>query len=241
MLFLFLVQDEARWIAAVVRSIQPVCGRILIFDDHSTDGTPEICESLGCHVFRSQFDGIHEARDKDSLLEKAWESGAAIGDYCLMVDGDEVLHQDDIPALLNAASSGAACCSMHIVYLWDREDQVRVDRWYREFRRPSLFRLTAWSLTFRRTEHGGNFHCSSAPAQLLSQTTPIPVRLLHYGYLHREARVRKFYWYNAVDPHNVLEDEYRHMVIGDLFPAEAVFRWAGPLQLEALCSHRSAA
>ena len=49
--------------------------------------------------------------------------------------------------------------------------------WYREFRRPSLFRLTARNLTFRRTEHGENFHCSSAPAQLRSQITPIPVRL----------------------------------------------------------------
>jgi len=43
-----------------------------------------------------------------------------------------------VPALFAAASSGAVCCSTHIVYLWDREDQVRVDRWYREFHRPSL-------------------------------------------------------------------------------------------------------
>jgi hypothetical protein len=49
---LLRIKNEARWIARVVRSIQPVCGRILIFDDHSTDGTPEICESLGCRVFR---------------------------------------------------------------------------------------------------------------------------------------------------------------------------------------------
>jgi glycosyltransferase involved in cell wall biosynthesis len=237
---LLRIKNESRWIERVVKSIQPVCGRILILDDHSTDGTPEICESLGCQVFRSPFEGIHEARDKDYLLERAWESGAAIGDYCLMIDGDEALHSDDVPALFAAASSGAVCCSTHIVYLWDREDQVRVDRWYREFRRPSLFRLTARNLTFRRTEHGGNLHCSSAPAQLLSQITPIPVRLLHFGYLHREDRVRKFHWYNSIDPHNELEDQYRHMVVGDLFPAEAAFRWAGPLRLEALCSHRSA-
>ena len=236
---LLRVKNEARWIERVVRSIQPVCGRILIFDDHSTDGTPEICESLGCVVFRSAFEGIHEARDKDYLLEKAWDSGAQIGDHCLMIDGDEALPQDGIPALLAAVKDGAVCCSLHIVYLWDREDQLRVDRWYREFRRPSLFRLTSRDLTFRRTAHGGNFHCSSAPAQLLSQIVPIPVRLLHYGYLNREDRVRKFFFYNQVDPHNALEDEYRHVVIGDIFPPDSVFRWAGPLQLEALCSHRS--
>jgi len=94
---LLRIKNEARWIERVVRSIQPVCRRILILDDHSTDGTPEICESLGCQPFRSPFDGIHEARDKDYLLEKAWETGAAVGDYCLMVDGDEALHWTTCP------------------------------------------------------------------------------------------------------------------------------------------------
>ena len=228
------VKNEARWIERVVRSIQPVCKQILVLDDHSTDATPELCEQLGCLVFRSEFDGIHEARDKDFLLGQVWKAGAQIGDYCLMVDGDEALHQADIPAVEEAAKSAAVCCSFHIVYLWDREDQIRVDRWYKEFRRPSLFRLTSRDLTFKRTLYGGNFHCSSAPAQLLSQIVKIPVRLLHYGYLHREDRVRKWHWYNSIDPNNALEDQYRHMVIGDLFPANSVFKWAGPLELRPL-------
>ncbi len=123
---------------------------------------------------------------------------------------------------------------MHIVYLWDREDQIRIDRWYREFRRPSLFKLTSRDLTFRRTGFGGEFHCSSAPAQLLGRQAPIPVRLLHYGYMHREDRIRKYEFYNRIDPNNPIEDGYRHMVIGDLFPSNSVFRHAGPLELRAL-------
>jgi glycosyltransferase involved in cell wall biosynthesis len=228
------VKNEARWIERVLRSIQPVCDRILLLDDHSTDGTPELAEALGATVFRSTFDGIHEARDKDFLLEKIWEAGGQIGDYCLHVDGDEALHQADIPELQRAMQQGWSCCSMHIVYLWDREDQIRVDRWYKEFRRPSLFKLTARNLTFRRTSFGGNLHCSSAPAQLLVSIRDIPVRLLHYGYLHRDDRVRKYHWYNQVDPNNSIEDGYRHMVVGDLFPADSSFRWAGPLELKAL-------
>ena len=118
--------------------------------------------------------------------------------------------------------------------MWDREDQVRVDRWYCDFRRPSLFRLTDRALTFRRTPYGGHFHCSSAPAQLLNRIQPIDARLLHYGYLRREDRIRKYHWYNQIDPGNPIEDGYRHMVIGDLFPAESRFRWAGPLELANL-------
>lgn len=231
---LLRVKNEARWIARVVRSILPICREVLVLDDHSTDGTPEICEAQGCRVYRSEFDSIHEARDKDVLLAHTWELGAQLGDYCLMIDGDEMLVEDDTPALLNAMERGFPCCSLHIVYLWDRENQVRVDRWYREFRRPSLFQLTARDLTFQRTKFGGNFHCSSAPAQLLNLIVNIRVRLLHFGYLHREDRVRKYHWYNQVDPNNKIEDGYRHMVIGDLFPASSRFYHAGPLELQPL-------
>lgn len=231
---LLRVKNESRWIERVIRSIQPVCQRILVFDDHSDDGTPQICEQLGCTVYRSEFEGLDESRDKQFLLELAWATGAQVGDWCLMVDGDEALHPADIPALVAATQSASPCCSAHIVYLWDREDQVRVDRWYREFRRPSLFQLTTRALAFQRTGFGGNFHCSSAPQQLLGRITPIPVRLLHYGYLYQEDRIRKYLFYNEKDPGNQFEDGYRHMVIGDLFPPESEFVYAGPLVLEEL-------
>jgi glycosyltransferase involved in cell wall biosynthesis len=231
---LLRIKDEARWIERVIRAIQPVCRRTLILDDHSTDGTPEICERLGCTVVRSPFTDIHEARDKDFLLAKVWDSGGGMGDHCLMIDGDEMLHPADVPAVENAIRLGVVCGTFHILYLWDREDRIRVDRWYKEFRRPSLFRLINRQFTFKRTDYGGNFHCSSAPAQVLNQAIALPVRLLHFGYLHRDDRIRKFQWYNAMDPGNAFEDGYRHTVIGDLFPAESSFKWAGPLQLEAL-------
>jgi glycosyltransferase involved in cell wall biosynthesis len=230
------VKNEARWIERVIRSIQPVCDSVFVLDDHSTDETPEICQKLGCIVFDSTAKDIQESADKDFLLRQVWAFGSKVGDHCLMVDGDEALHQDDIPALKQAMDRGVVCGNMHIVYLWDREDQVRVDRWYREFRRPSLFKLTDRNLRFQRTDAGGNLHCSSAPAQLLNQQTPLPVRLLHFGYLHREDRVRKYHWYNQVDPGNMFEDQYRHVCQGDIpeIPASAALRWAGPLELRPL-------
>lgn len=231
---LLRVRNEARWIQRAIRSIMPLCEDILVLDDHSNDGTADLCDDLGCIVYRSSFEGIDETRDKDFLLAQVWALGAKVDDHCIMIDGDEVLHPDDVPAVTAAVEVAAVCCSFHIVYLWDREDQVRIDRWYKEFRRPSLFRLTSTQLTFRRTAWGGNMHCSSAPAQLLDSIVPIPARLLHYGYLHREDRIRKYEWYNAVDPNNALEDQYRHMVVGDVFPADSAFRWAGPLELRPL-------
>jgi hypothetical protein len=229
------VKNEARWIERVICSIQTVCSDVFVLDDHSEDDTAQLCRELGCAVYASPFDTIHEARDKDYLLAKVWCDGhARVGDSCLMVDGDEALHPEDTPAVLRAVHDQVVCGSMQILYLWDSEGQIRVDRWYKDFRRPSLFRLVNPLLTFKRTASGGSFHCSSAPAQLLAKITPLPVRLLHYGYLHQADRVRKYHWYNATDPNNTLEDRYRHMVIGDLFPANSAFKWAGPLEVRPL-------
>jgi glycosyltransferase involved in cell wall biosynthesis len=231
---LLRVKNEARWIERAIVSICPICDRILVLDDHSTDGTPEICAAAGCTVFRSEFEGVREARDKDWLLARCWEAGAAVGDCCLMIDGDEALHLDDVGELRKAIARGVICGSMRIVYLWDREDQARVDGVYRRFRRPSLFRLTHRGLSFLRTGNGGEFHCSSVPADLLQFSEALPVRLLHYGYMLGEDRIRKYNWYNQIDPRNRFEDGYRHIVIGDIFPAESVFRHAGPLELEKI-------
>lgn len=228
------VKNESRWIDRVVKSMQPVCGRILVLDDHSGDGTPEICESLGCTVYRSGFDTLHEARDKDWLLAKVWESGAQVGDWCLMLDGDEILHPADCGQVFAATCRPQNAWSFRVVYLWDREDRARADGLYSRFWRPSFFRLTHRGLTFKRTDFGGNLHCSSAPAELLGGAKQSAVRLLHLGYLHKEDRVRKYHWYNSIDPDNALEDGYRHMVIGDVFPADSAFKHAGPLRLVPL-------
>jgi hypothetical protein len=60
--------------------------------------------------------------------------------------------------------------------------------------------------------------------------------LWHLGYNDLEDRVRKYAWYNQMDPNNQPEDCYRHMVQGDIteIPADAVLRHAGPLRLQML-------
>lgn len=232
---LLRVKNEARWLERVLESIRPACERILVLDDHSDDGTPFLAARIpGVTVFDSPFAGLDEPRDKDYLLGKAWEAGAELGDCCLMIDGDEELVQADIPLLHAALAGPGDCWDLRVLYLWNREDQVRVDGHYGKMCRPSMFRLTASDLRFARTNYGGGFHCSNAPYALWGDREAIPARLLHYGYLHQEDRMRKYLWYNERDPGNQFEDTYRHMVIGDLFPAHSRFRHGGPLRLEAL-------
>lgn len=244
------IKNESRWIARVIRSILPLCQWVFILDDHSTDNTVEICEGLPCTtVYRSEFDGLDESRDKNWLLQKLFEkvpdqdrhylNGNEASPYwCLAIDGDEELATGDWEILRSAVEGPEHVHSLRILYLWDNEDQVRIDGVYGSFRRPSLFRLMNREFTYKSTPwgNGANFHCSNIPQELLHLSCPSPARLLHYGYMEREDRLRKYEWYNRVDPENMVEDGYRHIVQGDVeyVPGNTVLKWAGPLKLERL-------
>jgi glycosyltransferase involved in cell wall biosynthesis len=249
---LLRIKNEARWIVDVLLSILPLCERIFVLDDHSEDGTAELCEKLGDRVIviRSQFDGLDERRDKDVLLTKAMEHVPSVHleedgrspYWAIVIDGDELLDPvgaDVIGRHLPTTASHAF--RLPVRYLWDSDlktypmrKQIRVDGVYRNFARPSIFRLFSRGFRFQTTPAAGNLHCSSIPEQLLHQAQEtLDAPLWHLGYNDRADRLRKYRWYNSVDPGNVLEDGYRHCVQGDVaeVPADARLRHAGPLEL----------
>lgn len=252
------IRNEARWIQQVIRSIVPVCNRIIVLDDNSEDDTGNICQAEGCAVFRNAVPWVDtengtvsdETAGKQFLLERAFE-GVPVEDqhwlkgnpaspyWMLAIDGDEELVEQDRQLILDAVKHPVVhAWAPQIQYLWDRPDQWRVDGVYGNFRRPSLFRLMNRAFTYMKTPWGGgaNFHCSSIPQELIGHSRELDARLLHWGYMDQSDRIRKFDWYNRVDPGNQAEDCYRHMVQGDVpeIPPDAKLRHAGPLVLQPL-------
>jgi glycosyltransferase involved in cell wall biosynthesis len=228
------IRNEARWIERVISSILPLCDKVFVMDDHSTDGTADICRSIpNVLVEKSPFEGLQEARDKNWLLERVI---AERPEWIIAIDGDEMLAPSGIETLREAMQGQYPCLSLRVLYLWDREDQVRVDGVYGDFHRESVFKPNgSWFQSFG----GPSFHCGNVPwgarqkRQVLSD-----VPLLHLGYLHKEDRIRKYEFYNNADPGNEREDSYKHTVVGDLFPSDSRFQHGGPLELRPLERHR---
>lgn len=239
------IKNESRWIRRVLQSLQPLCARIHVLDDHSSDDTVAICREIqGVEVYESPFQGLDESRDRDFLLQKVIDSVPANeinwrGPHVICaLDGDEILAPGGQEILQRAVADGGFVWTPQILYLWDNENQWRTDGVYGRFRRPSFFRLINKQFRYQRTPfgNGANFHCSSIPQELLHHSTPIDAKLLHFGYLNREDRLRKFEWYSRIDGANEGEDFYRHMVQGDVpeIPATARLKHAGPLCLQPL-------
>ncbi len=224
------IKNEQRWIAKVIESIQPLCDEILILDDHSTDETREICRAFaGVTVFESPFEGLNECRDKAWLLEKVMMLNP---EWIVAIDGDEILSPGGQEQLRHAMKGPQSCLSLRILYLWNDWQTVRTDGVYGDFHRESVFRPNGSK--FEVHDKGPNFHCGNVPWGNRINKRVISTALLHAGYMHKEDRRRKFEWYNTQDPNNALEDRYRHMVIGDLYPRESRFLYGGPLELARL-------
>lgn len=224
------IKNEARWIERVLRSLVGICERIVILDDHSIDDTPDICQACpNVVLYPSRFEGLDEARDKNWLLERVQIFKP---DWILWIDGDEILPAEAQGPLLDVIQNpNVSCLSLRIRYLWNDEQTVRVDGVYGDFHRESVFRPNGARFF---SSNGGHFHCGNVPQGNRIERRVLDVPLLHLGYMDREDRVRKYAWYNRHDPGNAGEDFYRHMVIGDLFPADSRFQHGGPLQLAPL-------
>jgi len=224
------VKNESRWIARCVGSILPICDQVIVLDDLSDDETPKICNSMpNVTVFHSPFSGLDEARDKNWLLDKAMVLNPR---WIVHIDGDEMLAPGYEGQLREEMKSAVSCLSLRILYLWNDEQHVRMDGVYNDFHRESVFRPNG--ARFEATSAGANFHCGNVPMDNRRARKVTKIPLLHFGYIDRELRIKKYAWYNAIDRDNEVEDRYRHMVIGDVFPAESKFAHAGPLQLRAL-------
>ena len=238
------VKNESRWIKQVIESISELCDAgIFVLDDNSTDNTRELCREAGAPVYMREFCpgiGLDEARDKNWLMDQIVRFHEP--NWILCIDGDEELEPngaEKIRAAIRDASMESF--TLRVPYLWDSPDQWRVDGIYRDVRRHSIFRPRS-QYRFKSLYSGAKqpvhtgLHCSNSPLWQMSPETcgNLDVALLHYGYMYQEDRVRKYHWYNKIDPNNEMEDRYRHMVIGDVFPASMRTKYGGPLQLEPL-------
>jgi glycosyltransferase involved in cell wall biosynthesis len=233
------VKNEARWISRVLASIEPLCNAgMYVFDDNSTDNTVELSGRAGAWTTKSLFKGINETRDKNHLLDCIMK--LANPDWVLHIDGDEELEPAGIDAIRAAVESNTAqCYSLQVLYLWNNERTIRTDGIYKNFFRQSLFSTKGTNGIFNPTSHGkgtaANLHCTNVPHDMIPKAAWLTTaRLLHYGYIDRDMRLAKWDFYNTVDPDNVLEDRYRHIVAGDIpeVPAWVKTKWAGPLTLE---------
>lgn len=181
-----------------------------------------------------EIERVSEIRDKNYL----WSFVKAMcrHSWVLALDGDEMLSLQAVrkfPFMLKMMESqNVDVVTFPFIYLWDKEDQQRVDGLYgnapgekiKQLKFPRMFtprRLTErqrFDQRFAWQGSWGGFHCGSvpmegftpdgAPVKGAAQNLPI----IHFGYIDEELRQAKFEFYNRIDPGNTFEGEYKHII-----------------------------
>ncbi len=85
-----------------IRSLLPLCDEIVVNVPRSTDGTLETVRAIGdpkVRVMESAWDDAE--RTGDPILRRHTDLALerCTGDWCVYIQGDEVLHEDGIPAM----------------------------------------------------------------------------------------------------------------------------------------------
>lgn len=223
-------KNEGRWIARTVKSAKAL-GPVFVLNDGSTDDTREQAKASGAYVYESPYSKQerNEARDKNHILWCGIEKFQP--DWVLYLDGDEELPLGAAEKIRQACASGQAdSYAFGFVYLWNSPKTVRIDGFFGAFQVARLY--SAANLEFCAPYENCAIH------SIAKGKTPaaIDVQILHYGYMLPEDRIRKYEYYNRIDPHNEREDSYRHIVQGDVpeISADLKLKHAGPLDIRLL-------
>lgn len=75
------------------------CTNIIVFDNHSTDRTREIAESMGCEVRLFGIPGVLDDKEYLRVKNFAWKGSKA--DWVIVVDCDEILWHPNIKRSLS--------------------------------------------------------------------------------------------------------------------------------------------
>ena len=174
---------------------------VLVFDDNSTDNTEEISKRFANVVYyKTQWNTLDEARDRQWMLEKAREMKA---DWCWIFDHDEMpsdrLKSDLREIVENANPERDLICFKRDDF-WDNENQVRVDGVWGTFWQGRLFRVRKqFAVLSNRTKGDANFHCSAHGPIPLQCIEYLPYTIWHYGNMNAQDRLRKYLWYTKSD------------------------------------------
>lgn len=162
-----IAKNERDFLPECLASVAAVADEVLVVDTGSTDGTQAIARAAGATVievpWRNDF-----AWARNQALE------AVKTPWVLVLDADERLVADDIPALLEAVTHPRAdAYNLRIVSIADRPEDLSEAQVTRLFRSHPGIRWT------------GRVHEQIIPGLLAmgGQLDRANVRLLHYGYL----------------------------------------------------------
>ena len=127
-------------IEASIRSMLDFCDNVYINDGGSTDGTLDLLYSLQ-HEYGKERIKIWEkvwshtrsmwTDERNFLIDKIQKDA-----YVVCIDGDEVIHENEMPLIMNMMATGAPALSFSMIHFYGRPTHyIEGSAWYKQHTR----------------------------------------------------------------------------------------------------------
>lgn len=192
-----LVKDERdRYLERVLQRCLEFSDQVLVLDDGSTDGSPDLARELGCEVRIRDETGMwgREAPARAELW--TWGAEAADDGWLLICDADQILHGDVRPLCWTTQYTAWA---FPLFDIWNDERYYRADGFWQGYKipRPWLFKPSTLREPSQWPDRG--LHTGHCPLNfpLFCGIAPETVYWSHLGWLNSIHRQQKYERYMA--------------------------------------------
>lgn len=191
------VKDGERYIRKPLEQMQRICDNIVVFNDHSTDSTVNICKEFSkVKIIDSQFDTFSEIRDRNFILNEAKKFNSR---WLTTLDCDEVFEDkiyDNIESMINVEDPQVLTYLNPMEHLWDSDKQWRQDGLWGSFLQERLFKNLP-NQQIKSTEDGSTLSGCVPNTPMFNKRINL-TRLLHYGNRDADVRQRKYDFYSKL-------------------------------------------
>lgn len=176
-------------VVEAIRSILPICDYFVVAVGRSDDGTLELVRSIGdprIHILETVWDD--SLREGGRVLaqetDKAFQAIPEGYDWCFYIQGDESVHESDLPMIRAAmeqwlADSDTEGLLFHYRHFYGSYDFVGMSRrWYR--REVRVLRNDKSIFSYRDAQ---GFRKKGGPSGQKLRVRLIPAYIHHYGWV----------------------------------------------------------
>ena len=185
-------------VVEAIKSILPICDYFMVAVGKSEDDTLDMIRGIGdpkIHILETEWDD--SLREGGTVLaletDKAFQAIPLEYDWCFYIQGDECVHEDDLPVIRSSMekwlddpkTEGLLFHYRHFYGSYDFTGMSR--RWYR--REIRIIRNDKSIFSYRDAQ---GFRKKGGPAGRKLQVRLIPAYIHHYGWVrHPEAQQQK--------------------------------------------------
>lgn len=203
-------RNEAdRYLTESLRNLHGFCNAVMVYDDQSTDDSPEIIVREGPGVsLRLRLNDDPSFMDHEGLFrQNAWNYledwfDPQDGDWIISLDADEFLEPeivDRFTDFLDNLDSTYVAVRFPVREVWEvRKDRpwVRTDGFWGSI---TAIRAIRW---FPNAQFADKTMASGSVPKYDGKTADAPFEILHYGYTDPEIRQKKYERYHGKPGHN---------------------------------------